>query len=511
VAAALWLLGAVAGQMTGDLGRVLADSSVVTVAGPPAPIGAEGILPPSACSTVVPAGTDIQSAINSAPVGATLCVEAGVFRVNRPLNPKANQKLIGTPNFRTTLNGAKIITGFAASGGNYVATGFLPRAAGTEGYCERNGCNYPQDVFVDGVQLTRVLTMGALKSGAFYEDFGANKIYLRDDPSGHLVEQSFSSSVIQSTVSGITIKGFIIEKSANPAQQGMIDAQNRGQSGWVISGNEVRFAHGVGIDVDSAVIQGNHIHHNGQLGVAGHGVGTLLDSNEIDHNNTQGYNVGWEAGGLKFALITGAKVTNNNVHDNAGMGLWCDVTCYDTTFSGNVVKRNTNGGIFYEISGKALIANNDLADNGPSLSPDFYSSGNIVVAASPNIEVYGNRVIGRNGIGVVQQSRTSPCDYRGSPTYPDGTPVCIGGTNSAHDIYVHDNDVMETGGGGVAGLNQDIGDSSYFTSKNIRFVHNTYHLPNLMGVYFIWRNTIIDVASWQAAGQDATGTFLSSQ
>jgi parallel beta-helix repeat protein len=190
------------------------------------------------------------------------------------------------------------------------------------------------------------------------------------------------------------------------------------------------------------------------------------------------------------------------------MGLWCDVTCYDTTFSGNTVKRNASGGIFYEISDKALIVNNVVADNGPSLGPDFYSSGNIIVTASPNIEIYGNKVVGRNGIGIVQQSRGSPCDYRGGPTYPDGTPVCIGGTNSVHDIYVHDNHVTETVGGSVAGLNQDIGDNSYFTSKNIRFVHNTYRLPSLPGTYFNWANTTIDVPAWRAAGQDTTGTFL---
>jgi Right handed beta helix region len=528
----LWPLSASADQIAGDFAKAAVDISAVVAAGTPVPAEAPG----SACvGEVVPQDADIQSAIDAAPAGATLCIGAGVFRVTSPLDPKTDQILIGAPNFGTALNGSQLISGFAASGGNFVATGFLPSTPDTSGACVINGCSYAQDVFVDSVQLTRVLSIDALKSGAFYEDFAANKIYVHDNPSGHLVEQSYSNSIIRSANSGINVKNFLIEKSANPAQRGMIDGQNNGQIGWVVSNNEVRFGHGVGIEVDSAIIRGNHIHHNGQLGVAGHGVGTLLDNNEIDHNNTRGYDPAWEAGGAKFATnVSGLVASNNNVHDNAGPGLWCDINCYNATYFRNVVTGNQNAGIFYEISGKALIKSNTVKNNGPGAGnvayglhlftkdalleglrlirdagAGFRSGGDIIISASPNVEVAENTVSGVNGIGILQQNRRDTCAFNGAPNYPDGTPVCPGGAHQTLNAYIHDNNVTETDRGSVAGLTNDTGDNSYFTSKNNRFVNNRYHLPSSTGSYFIWANAMINSVAWRAAGQDKTGRFLS--
>jgi hypothetical protein len=147
--------------------------------------------------------------------------------------------------------------------------------------------------------------------------------------------------------------------------------------------------------------------------------------------------------------------------------------------------------------------------NGPdSKAPNvtrFYDSGAILVADSPNCDVHGNTVTGVHGVGMLEQNRTDDCEFRGGPNYPEGTPVCPGGFHQTHDTYFHDNTITETGvaerGGEVAGLDEDIHDSSFFTSKNNRFVHNTYHLPNLSGAYFSWFDRFIDKDQWIAAGQ----------
>jgi hypothetical protein len=504
-------------------------------------VGSPGVLDaqqmskgPPCKGVLVEPGSDIQSVIDASPEGATLCVQPGEYRIETALNPKNNQKLVAAAP-GTILNGSKLIGRFVPSGANFVAAGFLPKKPARDANCIVSGCRIEQDVFFDGAPLKRVLRLGQLTSGTFYEDFPRNQIYLCDDPTGHVVEQAFAPRIVESTNSGITVQGFIVEKAAVPAQFGAIDAEYASGKGWLIQNNEVRYNHGAGItalqatsQAGGSTIQFNFVHHNGQEGVEGFGSNLLVQNNEIAFNNTVGFDPGWEAGGSKFAgfpEIVNLTVRGNYVHDNFGTGIWCDIDSYNVTIDGNTVTNNvfvdptnrnqTGYGIFFEISDRCVISNNTLSGNGPSpTAPDligFYVSGAIVISASPNCEVYGNTVTGVNGIGMLQQMRTDSCTFQGGPTYPDGTPVCPGGFHQVHDTSIHDNTSTETGAAGsgaeVAGLDEDINDQSFFTSKNNRFVHNTYHLPSLTGAYFSWFDITVSKDQWIADGQDTTGVF----
>jgi hypothetical protein len=440
-----------------------------------------------ACTATVPTGGDLQSAINANPEGAVLCLAAGVHRLASPVSPKPNQQLVGEPG--AVLNGSKVVTGFQQSGTNFVAPGFLPSAPSQHGECSTPGCTYAQDVFLDGLPLVRVTAISNLGPGKLYEDFGANRIYLRDNPNGRLVEQAYAPALIRSAVGGVTVRGLVIEKAANPAQSGAVDheaASGTSPGGWVIESNEIRFNHGGGVVADSSTVRGNKIHHNGEVGVGGHGTGSLVESNEIAHNNAAGYNCLWSCGGGKWALNTKLVVRNNYVHDNHGPGLWTDINNYDVVYENNTVVGNLGYGIFHEISFDAVIRNNLVLDN-RSRDPgsSFYGGGQIVVSASPNVEIYGNRVRGADGIGILQQSRLD---------YPSTL-----GAHVAHDVYVHDNDMTGTGGS-VAGLAQDVGDRSLYTSRNNRFVNNQYHLPDPTGRWFAWMDADRTASEWQAFG-----------
>ena len=506
--------------------------------GPFVALDARGASPGRCKGVAVAPGTDIQIVINASPEGATLCVEPGEFRIATPLNPKNNQSLVATgPG--TVLNGSKLIDGFVASGQNFVAPGFLPRLPARDANCVISGCRNEQDVFFDGMPLKRVLSLRDLASGTFYEDFYRNLIYLRDDPTGHEVEQALAPRIIESTNSGITVVGFIIEKGAVPAQFGAIDAEYAGGSGWLIEQNEVRYNHGAGItaypstsQAGSSTIRANFVHHNGQEGVEACGSNMLVENNEIAFNNTAGFDPFWEAGGSKFGCgdpteVVDLTVQGNYVHDNYGNGIWCDINSYNVTIAANTVANNVftypsggnqvGAGILYEISGRCVISNNTLSGNGfsaaaPNTSSGFYVSGAILIAASPNCTVYGNIVEGVQGIGMVQQKRTDSCALNGGSTYPDGTPICPGGFHQVHDTDIHDNTITETAQPAneeVAGLDEDFGDVSAFTSENNRYVHNTYHLPALEGAYFTWFDVLNNKDQWVADGQDTTGIFLS--
>ena len=124
--------------------------------------------------------------------------------------------------------------------------GFLPRKKGNHGFCRIKGCTLQEDVYRDGVPLTRVLSRSKLVSGAFYASYSRNTMWLLDDPTGHVIEQATASAIVESETSDdVTVQGFTIEGAANAAQHGAIHAE--GATGWDIAENEVRDNHGTGI------------------------------------------------------------------------------------------------------------------------------------------------------------------------------------------------------------------------------------------------------------------------
>jgi hypothetical protein len=165
--------------------------------------------------------------------------------------------------------------------------------------------------------------------------------------------------------------------------------------------------------------------------------------------------------------------------------------------------------LFAKGDGKGLIRRISALrrSNGPGPgNVGFYVGANILVSASPAVEGADNVVTGTNGIGILQQHRTDSCSY----AYPDDTLACTAGYHQATDEFVHDNTVTETGGGEVAGLDEDFGSAAPFAlAANNRFVDNTYHLPSLAGAFFAWDDDDLAAAQWVAAGQDTNGTFSS--
>jgi hypothetical protein len=438
-------------------------------------------------------GSDLGAAVAASPEGATLCLRPGVHRVSEPVRPKDRQQLVGEPG--AVVSGAEVVTGFTRSGRNYVASAFLPPDPSTHGECATPGCAYPQDVFLGGAPLVRVLDLDDLGPGRFYQDFRANRLYLRDDPDGRVVEQARAPSILWSDARGVTVRGLVVEKAANEAQRAAID--NEGGGRWTIEDNEVRYNHGVGVRGDSSTVRGNVVHHNGQLGLSGHGEVSLVEGNEIAWNNTAGYDCLWECGGTKWALNRGLTVRGNWSHDNHGPGMWTDINNVDVVYEDNVVTGNLGYGIVHEISYRATIRDNVVEDTRPRDGTGFFGGGGIVVSASPDVEVYGNEVRGVVGIGILQQRRVD---------FP--SPL---GPHEARNVHVHDNVVIATGTSAVvAGLATDVpglDDPGRLAGRNNRFADNRYHLPDPSGRSFDWLGGLRTAEEWRGYGHDTTGAF----
>jgi PKD repeat protein len=252
-------------------------------------------------NTTIYPGEDIQAAVDANPAGTEFLIKAGVHRL-QSVRPKSGNTFTGEPG--AIMSGAKVLTEFQRDGDLWVATGQTQENPNRTGYCwdgTGNGgvmfpaaprCNYPEDMFIDGQPLFHVASRGDVGPGSWFFDYPSDRIYFYDDPNGHLVETSVSESAFNGVhgASGVTIQGLIIENYAAPAQIGAIYFPNGND--WYVVDNEVRYNHGVGIDMatnSGARVIGNYIHHNGQLGFgAFKPVDLLLEGNELAFNGRAG-------------------------------------------------------------------------------------------------------------------------------------------------------------------------------------------------------------------------------
>jgi parallel beta-helix repeat protein len=357
-------------------------------------------------------------------------------------------------------------------------------------HCEAGfeGCQWPEDLFIDDRLLLRVTGLADMGPGKWYFDYGADKIYLADDPTGRRVETSVSAYAFSGTARGVTLRQLVIEKYASPAQAAAI--QGDGTSGWQVEDCEVRQSHGTGIRIgDQWHVNRCRVHDNGQLGLARGGTGSLIEGCDIYHNKTIPFKTGFAGGALKFFQSKDLVFQNNTVHDNLGNGIWLDIDNIDYQVRGNTVYDNAAQGIFVEISYAGKVYNNKVYGNGFDRTSTWLYGAGILIAASPNVEVYGNQVTNNaNGIAAIQQNR-------GSGAY---------GPHEINNLYVHDNLVTMTQG--KSGLAQTVGDDSYYTSRNNRWAHNTYKLGS-NSAYFTWIGRGMSESEWQRYGQDTDGSF----
>jgi len=307
---------------------------------------------------------------------------------------------------------------------------------------------------------------------------GASGAVLR----GNGTSRAFSSSAANVVIEGLEITGYD-SGSQNGAVQGS-------GSGWIVRSNEIHHNGAVGIKIykaDRATIASNNIHHNGQLGISvAYSADSLVEGNEIAYNNWQvDFSWGFEAGGTKFWTTDGLTVRDNWSHHNHGPGLWSDHDNIRILYEGNLIEDNHANGIYHEIGYDAVIRDNTIRRNGFGHDAWLWGAG-VLVAASQNVEIYGNRVTGNyNGITMVQQSR-------GSGAY---------GEYVVRNVHVHDNVVVDSG---ISGAAQDIGSGAIFDANNT-FSNNDY----VGDSGWEWENRRRSWDSWRSYGHDRDGSYQS--
>ena len=208
--------------------------------------------------------------------------------------------------------------------------------------------------------------------------------------------------------SDVTIDGLTVTRTTNPAQDGAIHVRNA--SRFILRNAHVTYAAGACISIvggSNHLIASSELAYCEQEGFAvTETTNAIFSGDRIHHNNAnRKFDPGWEAGAGKATVSTGLLFENNEVYDNVGPGLWCDVDCKNTTFRGNRVHHNTESGIFVEISDGAVIENNAVWENGWGF-PSWGWGAGIRVSSSSNVEVRNNTVAwNADGITAVSQNR----------------------------------------------------------------------------------------------------------
>jgi Right handed beta helix region len=486
--------------VTASIPGAVSKSATVTIAGPPV--------------VAIAPGQNIQSVINSHPAGTTFLLKAGVHR-RQTITPRTGDIFVGETSGDTRLtilSGAGVLTGWAFDGARWYVSGqtqgSTPVVSAAEA-CRATHprCIFAEDLFFDNVMKYHEDVLAEVGPGEWFFDYASDRIYVGDNPAGHVVETSITPTLFnRNSADNVTIQNVIVEKYASPVATGAVnlgDSAN-GAENWMMRDSEVRWNHGAGIGNDAnSIARNNYVHHNCGFGFVGAGVNVVVEGNEIAYNNvmagstaTCGSESFWGAGGSKWVWTWSLIVRGNFSHHNDGPGLWTDINNIYSLYENNIIEDNVRGGIFHEISYDAVIRNNTIRRNGTGKDyPGWTTGAGIEIVSSRNVEVYGNTLIDN------WQGITGLEDHRGS------------GNNGAWtliNLNVHGNNVtsrINEAGGGRSGILDTIGtQAACLPAANNRFQGNTYTLGSNAN-YFIWMGVDRNEGGWQAYGQDTSGRF----
>lgn len=405
----------------------------------PRPAVAAGAAPPGSRRDAVPAGAvhvspagddaaagtagaplrTVARALEVAPGGGTVVLAAGVYHERVTLPEGRALTLQPAPGAEVWFDGTREVTGWVADGPVWRLDGWTAEFDSSPTYTEgapdgtEDGFTFvdpahplaasPDMVFVDGVAQRQVATRAEVVPGTFAVDDARDRLWLGTDPAGRSVRASDLDVALTvlgagSTVRGLGFRGF----ATSVPQKGTVRVTARRVTveDVVISDNATQglFVGGRGQGED-VVVRDVTVERNGLIGLeSSYADGLLVDGLRAVGNNTERFNAAPVSGGAKLGRARGLTVRDSVFADNLGTGLWFDESVFDATVTGNDVLRNTANGLAFEISSRAVLADNLVVGNGRT---------GIKVNNAAGVAVWANTVAG-NGerpLWVVQDER----------------------------------------------------------------------------------------------------------
>lgn len=351
--------------------------------------------------------------------------------------------------------------------------------------------------------------IGGTPDRRFWIEHQGNVVHIRipaGDPNHLLVEATTREQTFAPRQSGlgyIRIKGITFQHAGNafpPPQRGLVSTG--GGHHWIIEGNTIEWANGVGLDIgsqhwsgprnpqagDSHVVRGNTFRYIGVEGIGGMGTAnTLVEDNLIEWIGWQDAERAWEAAGAKFHrarnLLFRRNVVRHIRHANA---IWLDVGNSNSRITANVLADvlTVSAAIHMEMSlENNQIDNNiiwDVRNSEPGTPGQRGAAGSGVFLHASQGQTVAQNLIGR-------------CDNVG--VFPALRPDRAGSGNArGHKIY--NNLFVGCDKGGIVFQHEDnAADGNLYSALPERFGSLAH------GDSLSW----LDLASWRSQGWDRNG------
>ncbi|NJP25603.1 right-handed parallel beta-helix repeat-containing protein [Microbispora hainanensis] len=349
-------------------------------------------------------------AVRMAPAGAVIVLRGGVYHESVEVYGK-RLTLQAYPHEAVWFDGSEPVYGWVRDGSVWRRDGWTVRFDNTDPTAgggpawhmvgpENPVANWPDQVFVDGQQQRQVADRDKVTPGTFAVDYDTGRLYLGSDPTGHEVRAStLAEALYLNLAHGSSVLGIGFRRYATPLKRmGAVKGY----------GNDMTFENDVFADTavaglsilgDRIVVRHNAMLRNGQLGLHAHRTnGAVVTGNLMEGNNWERFEQAPVSGGMKMTKSTGLQLTGNRAQRNHGPGLWLDESVSDAVIARNLAWLNAGHGIDFEISARALIVGNLVADNGKN---------GLYVNESSDVRLWNNTAL-RNGesqINIVDGAR----------------------------------------------------------------------------------------------------------
>jgi hypothetical protein len=320
-----------------------------------------------------------------------------------------------------------------------------------------------EQVIADGIQLLPAASLDALRqawkaragstgpvppplphlggpfTGMFAVDTAGKRLYawLADgsDPAGHAMQASTRSQTFgvnpwesKQGVSWIVVRGFVFQYGASFPQRAVVWLHG---SHNVLEDSVVEDMAGSGVavvgEMRRCVVRGC-----GQTGGAASGDGFLNEDCLWEENCWKPIDRGWDAGGVKMAVVHGGVFRHCVFRHNGGPVLWFDIDCRNIVITGCVFQENEGSGLFIEISRDFTVTHNLSIGNAigvvGKVDAGGWSSAGIQLGESEDCVVTGNTCVGnKDGITMREQGpRPISTDDLGVIPYHNTGHVIVG-------------------------------------------------------------------------------------
>ena len=359
------------------------------------------IVPPSPGD--IKPGEDIQARINAGATGTVFTLKAGMHRLTTPLAPKQGQTFVGEAG--AIVSGARLLTTFSRSGTAWVAAGQTQQGtvyAGQEGVfkvCQRDASALRLSrgpLYRRRRRLTHVASVAGGGPGKWFFDYGADRIYFWDDPTGKRVETSVTAWAFGGTATDVTLRSLTDREvcGARPDRRRAPGRRldRRGLRGALESLRRRRHLLRTRSRAATTCIT--------TAASAFHGSGRATSWSTATRSPTTATPGSTRTGapaarsGPSPADLT---VRGNFSHHNLGPGLWTDINNIHTLYEENLLDDN---------DAQRDLPRDQLRRDHPRTTPRaatapagsipyWTTNAGIEVVGSRNVEVYGNTARGQ--------------------------------------------------------------------------------------------------------------------